>query len=95
LITGESFRDFRELRQIIARERREDFFRCVAEKMLVYALGRGTEFYDEDTLDHLVDRLSANDGRFRELILGIIESSPFQRQRPLPERSGITATMTP
>lgn len=95
LITGESFRDFRDLRRIIARERREDFFRCVAQKMLVYALGRGTEYYDEDTLDHLVDRLSANGGRFRELILGIIESAPFQRQRPSPGLSGITATITP
>lgn len=95
LITGESFRDFRDLRRIIARERREDFFRCAAQKMLVYALGRGTEYYDEDTLDHLVDRLNSNGGRFRELIYGIIESAPFQRQRPSPIPIGITATNTP
>ncbi len=83
LITGESFRDFRDLRKIIASDRREDFYRCVAQKMLVYALGRGTDYYDEYTLDLLVQRLMNNGGRFEELIYGIVESAPFQRQRVL------------
>ncbi|MFO0941340.1 MAG: DUF1585 domain-containing protein [Pirellulales bacterium] len=82
LITGESFRDFRDLRKIIANDRREDFYRCVAQKMLVYALGRGTEYYDEYALDLLVERLINRDGRFEELIYGIVESAAFQRQRP-------------
>ncbi|MCU0709622.1 MAG: DUF1592 domain-containing protein [Pirellula sp.] len=81
LITGETFRDFRDLRKIIASDRREDFYRCVSQKMLVYALGRGTEYYDEVTLDRLVDRLMTREGKFEELIYGIIESPPFQRQR--------------
>lgn len=84
LITGESFRDFRDLRRIIATERREDFYRCISQKMLVYALGRGTEYYDEVTLDRLVERLMNQQGHFRELIHGIIDSAPFQRQRRAP-----------
>lgn len=81
LITGEAFRDFRDLRRIITHERREDFYRCVSQKMLVYALGRGIDYYDEYTLDILVERLISNRGRFEELIYGIVESAPFQRQR--------------
>jgi mono/diheme cytochrome c family protein len=81
LITGEKFKDFRDLRRIIATERKQDFYRCVAQKMLVYALGRGIDYYDEYTLDQLVERLSANDGKYQELIYGIIHSSAFQRQR--------------
>jgi Protein of unknown function (DUF1592)/Protein of unknown function (DUF1588)/Protein of unknown function (DUF1587)/Protein of unknown function (DUF1585)/Protein of unknown function (DUF1595)/Planctomycete cytochrome C len=81
LITGETFRDIRDLRRIIATDRRSDFYRCVAQKMLIYATGRGIEYYDEHTLDNLVDRLSKKEGKFEELIYGIIESAPFQRQR--------------
>lgn len=81
LITGESFQDFRDLRKIIATERREDFYRCMSEKLLIYALGRGTDYYDEYTLDLLVERLMAHGGKFDELVSGIVESPPFQRQR--------------
>jgi len=81
LITGESFRDFRDLRRIIATDRREDLYRCIAHKMLVYALGRGIDYYDEHTLDIVVERLMSHGGKFEELIFGIVESPPFQRQR--------------
>jgi hypothetical protein len=81
LITGETFRDFRDLRKIIATERREDFYRCISEKLLIYALGRGTDYYDEYTLDLLVERLMERGGKFEELVSGIVESPPFQRQR--------------
>jgi hypothetical protein len=46
LITGESFQDIRDLKKILARERRLDFYRCLTEKLLTYALGRGLEYYD-------------------------------------------------
>ncbi|MEQ1827198.1 MAG: DUF1592 domain-containing protein [Pirellula sp.] len=82
LITGEKFKDVRDLRRILATERREDFYRCVSQKMLVYALGRGIDYYDEYTLDTLVGRLNANEGKFQELVFGIVNSTPFQRQRP-------------
>lgn len=81
LITGEKFQDFRELRKIIATERREDFYRCISQKMLVYALGRGIDYYDEYTLDLLVEQLTSHSGKFEELIYGIIQSPAFQRQR--------------
>ena len=92
LITGEKFTDIRELKRILATSHRGDFYRCVSEKLLTYALGRGTEYYDTDTLDQLVAKLEAADGRPSVLIRGIIESAAFQqRRRPA---SGATTKLT-
>ncbi len=81
LITGEKFADIRELKRILATGHRTDFFRNVSEKLLTYALGRGVTYADTDTLDQLVARLEAADGRPLALIAGIVESAPFQQRR--------------
>jgi hypothetical protein len=81
LITGESFKNLRELKHILATNHREDFYRTLTEKMLTYALGRGLEYYDVETVDQIIARLQQNDGRCSALIYGIIESAPFQKRR--------------
>jgi Protein of unknown function (DUF1588)/Protein of unknown function (DUF1585)/Protein of unknown function (DUF1592) len=81
LITGEKFKNFAELKQILTGQRRLDFYRCFSEKMLTYALGRGLEYYDERAIDQLADRLEKNEGRIFELLIGIVQSAPFQRAR--------------
>lgn len=81
LITGESFQDIRELKKILRERHATDFYRCVTEKMLTYALGRGLEATDEQTIDVIVQRLADSGGRFSALIQGVIESAPFQKQR--------------
>jgi hypothetical protein len=81
LITGEEFHDVRELKTILKERHRLDFYRCLTEKLLTYALGRGPEYYDTETIDRIVDALDHNDGRFSALLNGIIESAPFQRRR--------------
>ena len=81
LITGESFNDVAGLKRILANGRREDFYRCLSEKMLTFAVGRGVEHYDAPTINLLVRRLERNKGNLRELIYGIIESAPFQKRR--------------
>jgi hypothetical protein len=81
LVTGESFTDVAALKEIIAGKRRQDFYRCLSEKLLTYAIGRGIEYYDSTTIDQLTDRLEKNDGRLRELVHGIVESAPFQKRR--------------
>ena len=84
LITGESFKDVRDLKKIIMTSHRLDFYRCLTEKLLTYALGRGLDYYDVGTVDQIVDRLDKSDGRFSALLMGIVESSPFQKRRNLP-----------
>ncbi len=81
LITGEEFRSVRELKQILANERRRDFYRCLSEKLLTYALGRGLDHRDVHVVDELVDRIETAEGHASALLMGVIESAPFQRRQ--------------
>jgi hypothetical protein len=81
LITGEPFQNARDLKRLIRDNRRSDFYRCLTEKLLTYALGRGLEDYDVETVDRIVERLEKQDGRMSELVTGIVESAPFQKRR--------------
>lgn len=80
LVTGEEFADVNELKHLIVTARRDDYYRCVVEKTLTYALGRGPQAGDITTMDALVERLKQTDGKFSSLIGGIIDSAPFQRR---------------
>lgn len=81
LVTGEKFANIRELRKILVEERYVDFYRCLTEKLLTYALGRGLEFYDVETVDAIVRKLEGDKGQFSTLLMGIVESAPFQKRR--------------
>jgi mono/diheme cytochrome c family protein len=81
LESGESFKNASDLRRILATKKRDQFARCLTEKMLTYALGRGLEYYDKRTVDHVVGRLQKNGFRFNELIHGIVTSLPFDMKR--------------
>jgi hypothetical protein len=81
LATGETFHNVRELKQLLATKHRTDFYRCLTEKMLTYALGRGLEYYDVETVDQIVAQLQKNHGRFSVLVAGVIDSAPFQKGR--------------
>ena len=94
LATGEQFQDVRELKRIITHERRADFYRCLTEKLLTYALGRGLEYRDVEAVDAIVARLEKNGGRFSSLLLGVIDSPPFQKQRrPVAEATDRSSTV--
>jgi hypothetical protein len=84
LITGEPFKDIRELKNILATRHATDFYRCLTEKVLTYALGRGLEYYDVESVDQIIDRLEKNHGNFSALLDGVIESTPFQKRRNNP-----------
>ncbi|MDC1350139.1 DUF1588 domain-containing protein, partial [Akkermansiaceae bacterium] len=81
LITGEKFDNVSGLKAILADKRRDDFYRCIAEKLLIYATGRGMEYYDAPTINLLVEQLHQNKGSLKGLVLGVIESAPFQKRR--------------
>jgi hypothetical protein len=73
---GRAFAGPRELKAALL-TRRNAFARCLAEKMLTYALGRGLDRSDRRAVDRIVDRLGQNGYRFSELILAVVESEPF------------------
>ena len=78
---GKKFSGPQELQQLLLSEKQDEFVRCVAEKMLTFALGRGIEYYDRCAVDRIVERLKNNGYRFSELVIAIAESEPFQKRR--------------
>ena len=94
LITGETFHDIREVKRVLVENHRLDFFRCLTEKLLTYALGRGLEYYDVETVDRIVARLDKENGRFSTLLQGVVESAPFQQRRNLSPNNA-TASASP
>jgi hypothetical protein len=95
LITGEKFADVRELKRVLSHERKHDVYRCLTEKLLTYALGRGLEYYDTHTVDDIVEQLARNDGRMSVLIQGVIASSPFQKLRTQPTTAQSVSLIAP
>ena len=77
---GVAFKSPAELKAIL-KTRDAEFRRCLAEKLLVYSLGRGLEYYDKCTVDVIVRNLAANHDRFSVLVLEIVNSDPFQKRR--------------
>jgi len=97
LITGEKFANVQELKRVLATSHRRDYFYCMSEKLLTYALGRGLDYTDTDTLDSLVAKLDATGGKPSALLRGIVESAPFQQRRadPAVRTAGESPTVTP
>lgn len=74
---GVEFDGAEELMQILVQEKKQQFCKCLAEKMLTYALGRGLDSYDRCTVNGALDVLEANDYRFSSLVEAIVTSDPF------------------
>ena len=61
--------------------RPELFVSALSEKLLTYGLGRGLEPYDAPAVRKVVREARASDFRFSSLILGVVNSTPFQMRR--------------
>jgi hypothetical protein len=81
LVSGEKFKNATELRDVLLNKKRTDFLRCVTEKMLTYALGRGVEYYDRPTIEKIVRNVDKEGAKFSVLVMEIIKSVPFQMRR--------------
>jgi len=77
---GKAFNGPQELKKLL-KQQGDLFCRCLAERMLTYALGRGLEDYDDRTLDRIVRKMAENDYRFSALVLEIVNCEPFQMKR--------------
>jgi hypothetical protein len=77
LPSGQKFTGPAGLKQIM-RQNNSLFVRCLSEKMLTYALGRGLEPYDRRAIDRIVESVTTEDYRFAALIAAIVTSDPFQ-----------------
>ena len=72
------FVDAKQLMNLLAEEKRDQFCRCLTEKMLVYALGRGLISYDRCAVREILERVSRNEFRVSALVTGIVLSDPFR-----------------
>jgi hypothetical protein len=50
----------------------------MTEKLMTYALGRGTAYYDQPVIRSIARGAAASDYRFSSIVMGIIGSVPFQ-----------------
>ena len=81
LVSGEEFQTPAQLRKVLSEGKRAEFLCCLTEKMMTYALGRGTEYYDKCAIDSTIRSLEKNQYKFVTLVTEIIKSAPFQMRR--------------
>lgn len=77
---GQTFQGPAELKAVLL-TKKELFARCLSEKMLTFALGRGTERSDRCAVDAIARDLAAGDYRFGALVLSVVRSDPFQMRQ--------------
>jgi hypothetical protein len=77
---GKSFQTPAELRALLSEDVTE-FSRCLTEKMLTYALGRGLERRDRIVINNITKALADDGYKFQTLINEIVRSLPFQSRR--------------
>jgi hypothetical protein len=59
------------------------FVTTFTEKLLTYALGRGVEYYDAPAIRKVTQGSAAQNYRFSSIVLGIVNSTPFQMRRSM------------
>jgi hypothetical protein len=57
------------------------FVTTVTEKLMIYALGRGVEYYDMPVIRDIVRDAARNNYRFSTIVFDIVNSQPFQMRR--------------
>ena len=57
------------------------FVGTMVEKLIVYSLGRGLEYYDMPAVRAVLKKAAADNYRFSSVVLGIVNSLPFQMRR--------------
>jgi hypothetical protein len=80
LPSGERFAGALELSGVLQASKTQ-FAKCLTEKMLTFALGRGLINADRCTIDSIVANLGTKDYRFSALVIEIANSEPFRKRR--------------
>jgi hypothetical protein len=62
--------------------RPEAFVSTVAEKLLMYAVGRNLQYYDAPAVRAVVREAASDNYRFSAMVLAVIKSAPFQMRQP-------------
>jgi len=76
LSDGRAFRDIDELKRLLVQDK-DQLARCLTEKLLIYATGRGLSFADRAAVKEIVARDRAANYGLRSLIHEIVQSRIF------------------
>ena len=74
---GNKIQGVAELREALL-IRPGQFVHTTTEKLLLYALGRGIEYYDAPVVRKILREAAPSDYRWSSIILGIVKSAPFR-----------------
>lgn len=77
---GEKFDTPAQLKAVL-KNRSKQFVRCLTEKMLTYALGRGLVAEDRCMVDDITKAVIKGKYRFSALVTEIVKSEPFRKRR--------------
>lgn len=77
---GKRFQGPAELKSVL-KTQKSLFVRNMADKLLTYALGRGTESYDRCVIDTVASAVVKQNYRFSSLVTEIVTSDPFRQRR--------------
>jgi hypothetical protein len=77
---GKKFSGPAELKKILKSTKANEFRRCLTEKLLTYALGRGIGPGDRPTVEAISQTVAANGNRMERLVLEIVQSDAFLRR---------------
>ena len=76
---GSKFDGPEQMRKVLV-AKADQFRKCLAEKLLTYAIGRGLEYYDRCAVDEIVAKTKAGGDKFSALVVAVVESDPFQKR---------------
>jgi hypothetical protein len=71
------------------------FVGTLTESLMTFALGRGVEYYDAPAIRKIVRNAEKDGFRFSSLIVGIVQSAPFQMRRAEVSEAPATARALP
>jgi hypothetical protein len=84
LVDGTKFDGPSEMRRAILKYSPR-FVQTMTERLFTYGMGRGVEYYDMPVVRRIVKDAAVKNNRFYDLVLGIVQSQPFQRNQAVPE----------
>ena len=90
-LSGRTIDSPRAFREALLAEGDNEFIQAVVEKLLIYALGRGVDYYDAPAMRRITRELADGGYRWSSLVSKVVASDQFRMRRaPLPE-DGVAA----
>ena len=71
---------------------REMFVRTLTDKLMTYGLGRGVEHKDKPIVRAVARDAASQNYRFSSIVLGIVNSAPFQMKKAQTDAVGLSAS---